>query len=176
MRAILIFLKSIFLLPSLLKEEKVLRFNRALQAQRWMIFAGILLCLSLLITLYAWLYPHWNDLDKKLYLWAFLVFLAGGVALRVGLQCLRASYIVLTGAGLELFSLFFPKRSSRVVFWSEITEVEHVGMLLILHTHKEKTSGVVLTLKGLLPDTRRLLLLAIDRRLASLLASREALD
>ncbi|MGC6425612.1 MAG: hypothetical protein ACON5H_01295 [Akkermansiaceae bacterium] len=143
--------------------HKELRFTRAGQAQGFFVAGAILLAITVFLAL-TWLLGH-----PSLRWWMASLPLIGGIILiRLALHCTRHAYLILTPLGIEVFPLWKPENNLLLLYWTEIVdaEVSEEKQLLQLHRNREKTSGVVVTLKPILKRQQMLLSKAIKGRIA----------
>ena len=143
--------------------HKELRFTRIGQAQSFMVIAAVSFAFALLIAITAFMgHPSFQW-------WMTLPFLALAIALaRLSGRCARHAYLILTPLGIEIFPLLKPEKNLNLVYWTQIEEAEFEGdlTLLKLHYNREKTAGIILSLKPILEKKRPLLRKALLGRLA----------
>lgn len=142
--------------------HKELRFTRAGQAQVFWILAAILTAFSVFLvanTLSG--HPDFR------WWWVPLPLLPAAALIWLAFYCTRHAYLILTPLGLEIFPLRKPRQNLHLIYWSELTSAEFNEdlTLLKLHYDSEKTSGVIASLKPLLPRQRDLLRKGIEGRL-----------
>ena len=143
--------------------HKELRFTRASQAQTFIIASAIALSLSLLLLL-TWLMDH-----PDLAWWMPLIPLGLSTLLAsLAIRCARHAYLILTPLGIEIFPLIKPQKNLNLIYWTQLQEAAFDPKLTILklHFNPEKTAGIILSLKPILPKKRPLLKKAILGRLS----------
>jgi len=146
-----------------------LRFTRGAQAGVFAV-AAVFLCGASTATLGV------NLLAERPILswWWVLVPLPFAVVLfRLAHRCARHAYLILTPLGIEIFPFFNPRRNLRVVYWSEVTDVEICARgRLVLHFDRQHTAGVVASLAPIPRSRRGFLLRGIEGRMAERAADR----
>jgi len=134
--------------------HKELRFTRSNQAQGFLIAGAVLVAFAILLGITTALgHPnfHW---------WMPLPLLAVAFFLiRTGIRCTRHAYLIFTPLGIEVFPFLKPKKNLNLIYWGEIEDFEILEEkeILKLHHDSEKNSGIVLSLKPVLPKQRPLL-------------------
>lgn len=143
--------------------HKELRFTRIGQAQSFMVIAAVSFAFALLIAITAFMgHPSFRW-------WMTLPFLALAIVLaRLSGRCARHAYLILTPLGIEIFPLLKPEKNLNLVYWTQIEEAEFNQdlTLLKLHYNREKTAGIILSLKPILEKKRPLLRKALLGRIA----------
>lgn len=153
---------------SVTEEHKELRFTRARQGSHFFLISTFLLMLG--IGSFIALFASWgpNDNDFKTYAWfCLLPAVPAFFTLRIGIHCVRHAYLLLSPMGLEVFPFFKPEQNLQIIFWSDIDSIDITSSKLTLHTNKQKTAGVVITLKPIAKAQISLLQKAILSRTAS---------
>jgi hypothetical protein len=143
--------------------HKELRFTRAGQAQGFMVLAAISFAFCLLVGV-TWFLGHPSFLW-----WMPLPFLGlAALLVRLSTRCAQHAYLILTPLGIEIFPLFKARENLNLVYWSQIDDAEFDEDLTVLRLHfnKDKTAGIVLSLKPILIKQRPLLKKAVAGRLA----------
>lgn len=153
-------------MPIVQAPEKELRFTRAGQAPAFWVAAAVLLAIGITLLASA---TH-RDVNPQLPhpLWALLPFTLAFFAVRISIRLTRHAFLILTPLGIEIFPLFRPERSMRLITWPEIAAAEVDPQLrrLTLHFNSEQTSGIHLALGPIRRDRRPLLAKAIVGRLS----------
>jgi hypothetical protein len=147
----------------LAEPHKELRFTRAGQAQGFIVAAAVAFAFALLIAV-TWVMGH-----PSFHWWMPLIPLVmAALMTRLAIRCARHAYIILTPMGVEIFPLFKPEKNLNLVYWTQLEGAEFDEELttLKLHYNEEKTAGVILSLKPVLPKKRPLLKKALEGRLA----------
>ncbi len=153
--------------------EKELRFTRAAQAPLFYLLAIISFCVAMAFFILST--QNWSTSPLLPGWWwvCFPTLILFVIFLRLGMRCSRHAYILLTPLGVEVFPFFKPEKNLQVIYWSEIAdaEVQLEKCQLTLHYNQEKTGGVVVTLKPILPAQRELLATAVNGVMAKLAKS-----
>lgn len=150
------------------EEHKELRFTRSRQATCFFLISVFFLMLG--VGSFIALFASWGpaDSDFQRYAWLCLIpLLPAFLVFRLGIHCVRHAYILLSPMGIEIFPFIKPEKNLQVLFWSQIEAYDFTPTQLILHTNKEKTAGVVVTLKPVAHSQICLLQKAITARTAS---------
>lgn len=146
--------------------EKEIRFTRAGQAQAVWLAAAVLV--GVVVTMLA--SAHYREADPRVphQLWALLPLALAVAAVRLAIRLTRHAYLILTPLGIEIFPLFRPEKTMRMVLWQEVAAIDIDADLrrLSLHHNPEKTSGIHLSLAPIRRDRRALLAKAISGRLS----------
>ena len=146
--------------------EKELRFTRAHQAVMFWIFGALSAAASITLTVITSYRDENPDLPHPL--WVLLPLGVATLIFRLAVRLTRHAYLILTPLGLEIFPLWKPEKSMRVVFWHEIAAVDFDDKLtrMIVHHDAEKTSGIHLSLRPIPQPQRGLLEKAMRERVA----------
>ena len=132
--------------------EKELRFTRLVQAMKFYILAIVCFAVSIVALIFA--VQDGGVEDRLLNVWlCFSITMAilAFFCIRIGLHCTRHAYLILNPLGIEIFPFFRPRRNFRLIYWSDVEDVEFTadGKQLLLHFNKEKSGGVVIALAPL---------------------------
>jgi len=143
--------------------HKEIRFTRGAQAASFAILAAISVGGSVFLLIFS----LETDNDSLSYLWALAPIPFSLIFFRLSLCCIRHAYLIMTPLGIEIFPFFRARKNLRVVYWSEIShaEIDELNRLVI-HFSGERSSGIIASLKPLLPRQRHLLAKAIDGRMS----------
>lgn len=141
--------------------EQELRFTRAAQAVPFWIGGAVLLGAALVLAAISLHRPDHPALPHPL--WALPPLALAWAGLRIAHRCTRHAYLILTPLGIEIFPLFRPARSMRLIYWGEIDRAEFGERVLTLHFREP--GGVHLSLAPIPPVRRPLLQRALDGRL-----------
>lgn len=146
--------------------EKELRFTRSGQAVGFWIASAVMVASAVTI-LASSIYRY--DVPKLPHpAWALLPLALAWLSARVAFRMTKHAYLIFTPLGVEIFPLFRPESSMRLVLWQEIqaAETDEALTRLTLHHDAEKTSGIHLSLSPIRKDRRVLLAKAISGRLS----------
>jgi hypothetical protein len=150
--------------------HKEIRFTRGAQAGFFAILAAVSGGGSVFLLIF-----YLNTGTAPLtYLWTLAPASLSVILSRISLRCIRHAYLILTPLGIEIFPFFNPQENLRVIYWSEISQagIDEFNRLVI-HLSGEQSSGVIASLKPLLPRQRELLAGAIDGRMTKESGKRE---
>lgn len=158
-------------MPEVREREKELRFTRSGQAVVFWIAAAV--CAAACVTLITVSFYRHENPRLPHPAWALLPLVASFALTRLALRLTRHAYLILTPLGIDVFPFFRPEHGMQTVFWSEIHDVavEEGGMRLTLHFNAEKSAGIHLSLRPIEGQRRELLILAVQGRKTSCLAS-----
>lgn len=144
--------------------EKELRFTRSRQAIPFYLGGAILLGLATTILVTS----YYRDINPELPhpLWALGLVTVAALMLLVAQRMTQHAYLILSPVGLEIFPLYRPVKTMSIVYWQEIhlAEMDDAQKWLTLHTSKELSSGVSLSLAPIRKDIRPLLAQAVMGR------------
>ncbi|WAC21449.1 hypothetical protein OVA24_08625 [Luteolibacter sp. SL250] len=145
--------------------EKELRFTRAGQAVPFWIAAAVLVAVSVTMLVSVFQRDFQFQFSQ---LWALVPLVLAWLAARLAIRMTRHAYLIFTPLGVEIFPLFKPEKSMRLVLWQEIhgAEVDPDLSRLTLHHDAEKTSGIHLSLSPIPRNRRVLLAKAISGRVS----------
>ena len=143
--------------------HKEIRFTRGAQAS----FFAILAAISAGGSVFLLIFSLETDNTTLSYLWALAPLPLCPIFFHLSLRCVRHAYLIMTPLGIEIFPFFKPRKNLRVVYWAEIShaEVDNTNRLVI-HFSGEPPSGIVASLKPLLPQQRHLLAKALQGRMS----------
>ena len=98
--------------------------------------------------------------------WALVPLGLAALAVRLAAGMTRHAYLILTPLGIEVFPWFRPAAGMRLVLWQEVrcAEANAAMTWLTLHHDDAKTSGIHLSLRPIRAERRRLLAMAVIRR------------
>jgi len=144
--------------------EKELRFTRAHQSIAFWILGA--LCVAGGVTVLVTAMYRGVNPDLPHPLWALIPFLLAVLVLRLAIHMTRHACLILTPLGLEIFPLWKPQDTMRVVFWYEVAAVDFDDALktMTVHYDAEKTAGVHLSLRPIPKHQRALLAKAMRAR------------
>jgi hypothetical protein len=153
--------------------DKELRFTRAGQAVGFWMAAAVLITAGIILLAVSVHRPDNPRLPHGA--WALPPLALALAAVRWAVRLTRHAYLLVTPLGIEIFPFFRPAAGMRMVLWQEIdsAEVNAANTLLTLHFNPEKTAGLHLTLRPVMPGKRELVALAVTGRLAERGAPRE---
>ena len=145
---------------SIAEPEKELRFTRAAQGRLFFYLAVVFFAASLGVFILST--QDWGMKEPLLQGWWWVSVLGFGgsyLLIRLGLRCVRHAYIILSPLGVEIFPFFKAKDRLQVVYWTQVKDAEFSpdAKNLVLHFTEEKKSGIVASLKPILPNRRYLL-------------------
>lgn len=145
--------------------EKELRFTRAGQAVPYWVAAAVLAATGLILVVGT---PFRDNPMNPHPLWSLVPLVLAWLAARLAFRMTRHAYLILTPLGLEIFPLFRPEKTMRMVLWQEIQDAEVDAGLsrLTLHHDEQKTSGIHLSLAPIARGHRALLAKAISGRVS----------
>ena len=150
---------------SIAEPEKELRFTRGAQAMTFFALAVVVFALTLALFILST--QDWGMEEPLLTGWWWVCFpgLFSCYALFwLGLYCNRHAYIILSPLGVEVFPFLKASQNLRVVYWSQVADVEFpVGdNQMVLHFTEEKKSGIIASLKPIPGKKRHLLEKAVQ--------------
>ncbi len=148
--------------------EKELRFTRSGQAVVFWIASAVMVAAAVTI-LASSIYRY--DVPKLPHpAWALLPLAIAWFSARTAIRMTKHAYLIFTPLGVEIFPLFRPQSSMRMVLWQEIQAAETNEALtrLTLHHDAARTSGIHLSLSPIQKERRVLLAKAIAGRLSRL--------
>lgn len=140
--------------------EKEIRFTRAAQGRFFAVVAAVLMAISLGLWVLATQGTEFEAPRLEGYLWTALLPLPLAIwLLRMAVRCIRHAYLIFTPLGIEIFPLFRPEKYMTLITWQEVflVEVDLPTRRMVLHHNAEKTSGIVLSLRPILPAQQQLL-------------------
>ena len=142
--------------------HKEIRFTRGAQASFFAILAAVFGGSSVFLLIFS-LNTGGTSLT---FLWALAPAFISLIFFRLALRCVRHAYLIMTPIGIEIFPFFKPQDNLRVIYWSEIVraEIDEFNRLRICLSGNPP-SGIIASLKPLLPRQRDLLAEAIDGRI-----------
>ena len=146
--------------------HKELRFTRAHQALHFSWGASLALAAAVGLALLTW--TSWDKAGEPLIHGWWLPLLplpALAAALWAAAWCSTHAYLLLSPVGVEIFPLFFPSRGYRLIPWAQISAMRIEKNCVVLDF--QGGGGIVLGLDPIRPQTRPLLVEALQRRLAS---------
>ncbi|MBQ64316.1 MAG: hypothetical protein CL957_04855 [Euryarchaeota archaeon] len=150
--------------------HKEIRFTRGAQAS----FFAILAAASGGSSIFLLIFSLNTGTTPLASLWALAPASISLIFFRLSLRCIRHAYLIMTPIGIEIFPFFKPQDNLRVIYWSEISQVEiDQTNRLLIHLSGEPPSGIIASLKPLLPRQRDLLAEAIGGRMSQGAAKRE---
>ena len=143
--------------------HKEIRFTRGAQASFFAILAAVFGGSAVFILLFSLN----TDATALTFLWALPPASISLIFIRLSLRCVRHAYLIMTPIGIEIFPFFKPQDNLRVIYWSEISraEIDELNRLRICLSGNP-SSGIIASLKPLLPRQRDLLAEAIDGRMS----------
>ena len=151
---------------SIAEPEKELRFTRAGQAPLFYIIAALTVAAGIGLVILST--QKWGMDAPPLQNWWWLGIpdlLIGFWFFRLGMRCSQHAYLILTPLGVEIFPFFNAHKNLQVLYWTQIAEAEVDSRKLIMHFSDQKNSGVVVSLRPILPKQRKLLKKAIEGRM-----------
>lgn len=150
--------------PQVVAPEKELRFTRAGQAVWFWIAAMSFVALGVVVLVMG--SGRLTEPGRMHPAWAVLPMAVAWFAARLAVRLTRHAYLILTPLGIEVFPFFRPAKDMRMIAWGEIADAEADERLrrLTLHTNREHTSGVHLSLGPLREPLRPLLVEAVAAR------------
>ncbi len=146
--------------------EKELRFTRMAQAPLFYFMSALAVAAAVGIIILST--QKWGMNPPPMRQWWWLIvpdIFIGWWFFRLGLRCNQYAYLILTPLGLEIFPFFNARRNLRVIYWTQIAEIEHSNGKLTMHFSEQKNSGVVISLRPIPPRQRKLLRQALDGRM-----------
>lgn len=146
--------------------EKELRFTRAAQAPLFYVITAIAVAAAIGILILST--QKWGMSPPPMQKWWWLIIpdlFIGWWFFRLALRCSQHAYLILTPLGVEIFPFFKAHKNLQVIYWTQIVEAEVSSQKLTLHFSEQKNSGVVVSLRPILPKQRELLKKAIDGRM-----------
>ena len=146
--------------------EKELRFTRSGQAVVFWISAAVMVAAA--VTILASSIYRYDVTSLPHPAWATVPLALAAIFARIAIRMTRHAYLIFTPLGIEIFPLFRPQSSMRLVLWQEIQVAETDDALtrLTLHHDAAKTSGIHLSLSPIHKDRRVLLAKAVSGRLS----------
>lgn len=146
--------------------EKELRFTRAGQAVPFWVISAVLVAATLIVL--AGAFYRKEDYAGPHPLWALLPLGLAWLFAKLAIRMTKHAYLIFTPLGVEIFPLFRPQKSMRLVLWQEIRDAEVDAQLsrLTLHHDAEKTSGIHISLAPIPRNSRVLLAKAISGRIS----------
>ena len=145
--------------------EQELRFTRSGQALGHWLATAVLTMAA--VTLLATSLYRADNPQLPHPAWALIPLAAAMVFARLAWRLTRHAYLILTPVGIEIFPIFRPADTMRLVPWYEVDSAEIHPRLtrLTLHHNPDKTSGIHLSLRPIRADRRPLLAAAVEQRL-----------
>jgi hypothetical protein len=140
--------------------EKEMRFTRAAQGRLFLVVAAVMIAISFGLWVLATQGTEFEAPRLEGYAWtALLPWPVIFLLLRLAVRCIRHAYLIFTPLGIEIFPLFRPEKHMTLITWQEIflVDVDLPTQRMLLHHNAEKTSGIVLSLRPILPAQQRLL-------------------
>ena len=137
-----------------------MRFTRAAQGRFFLVITAVLIAISLGLWVLATQGTEFEAPRLKGYAWTALLPMPLVLfLLRVAVRCIRHAYLIFTPLGIEIFPLFRPEKYMTLITWQEISlvDVDLPTKRMVLHHNVEKSSGIVLSLRPILPAQQRLL-------------------
>jgi hypothetical protein len=162
-------IRSLLLLPgpkTVAEPEKELRFTRMAQAPLFHLIAAVAVAAAIGIIILST--QKWGMSPPPMQKWWWLIapdLFIGWWFFRLGLRCSQHAYLILTPLGVEIFPFFNAHKNLQVLYWTQIAEAEVDSRKLIMHFSDQKNSGVVVSLRPILPKQRKLLKKAIEGRM-----------
>ena len=155
---------------SINEPHKEIRFTRGAQASLF----GILAAVSGGSSIFLLIFSLNTGTTPMACLWALAPASISLIFFRLSLRCIRHAYLIMTPIGIEIFPFFKPQDNLRVIYWSEISQVEiDQSNRLLIHLSGDPPSGIIASLKPLLSRQRDLLAEAIDGRMSQGTEKRE---
>lgn len=154
-------------MKSIESPEKELRFTRARQSIVFWIMGALfgVAGITLMVTTY------YRDINPDLPhpLWALPPLVVSWLLFRWSMRLTRHAYLILTPLGLEIFPLWKPAKTMRVVYWAEMDSVEFDDAMttMTVHQNAEKTSGFHVSLRPVAVPQRAMLAKAMKARLGT---------
>ena len=144
--------------------EKELRFTRSQQALPYWLAGAVFAMAS--VTLAVTSFYRGENPEIPHPLWVLVPLGMSVLVLRWAFYLTKHAYVILTPLGLEIFPLWKPEKSMRLVFWHEIAAVEFDDSLSVmtLHHDAEQSSGIHLALRPIPKPHRSLLARAMRHR------------
>ncbi len=145
--------------------EKELRFTRSRQAVVFWVL-GSLFATAGITMLVTSAYRHINP-DLPHPGWSLVPLLVSVGIFRWSFKLTRHAYLILTPLGLEIFPLWKPEKTMRVVFWAEMVAVEFNDAMttMTVHQNEKKTAGFHISLNPIFAPQRALLAKVMKARL-----------
>lgn len=151
---------------ALAEPEKELRFTRSAQAQQFALLAAF--CIAASVCTFFCAYLNWGPQDYTLknYWWVSLLpLIPAFFFLRLAFRCVKHAYIILSPLGIEVFPFYKPEKNLQVIYWAQIHHATFQDEKMFLHFNKERSGGIVTTLRPIRKQRWPLLQQAVEGRL-----------